>query len=170
MRTIEDTDQPRGHGKLRWFTFLAAAGVAASCLAFATQRRGGRLPIHPIHRALAYSLNFTLSAPCSTSAGIFGSDGHLVRTLWGNQYLTAGPYSKGWDGTDDYGNAVALDTFTAKLLTHNVYPNWDGTIGNSSTYSTGTTKLTGLGGIIDVTSNGNNVYLLRNYNEVGEEH
>jgi len=166
-RKIGDLDRPRSSGKLRWFTLLAVAGIGASCVGFAAVTQRHNRPHHPLSGS--YTINFTLTAPTNMSAGIFGSDGHLVRTLWGNQAYTAGTYQQSWDGTDDFGNPVPVDTFTAKVLTHNVYPNWDGTIGNSSTYATGTTTLTGIGGCIDVLAVGQTVYLLRNFNERGEK-
>ncbi|MHB8636585.1 MAG: hypothetical protein ACYC96_08945 [Fimbriimonadaceae bacterium] len=166
-RTFVHLAPLRSFGGLRRLAILAATYIAASSVAFGATQHGHRIPIHP--RTGPYTLNFTLTGSCNTSAGIFGSDGHLVRTLWGNQPYAAGTYQKTWDGNDDFGNPVAADSFTAKLLTHNVYANWDGTIGNSSTYATGTTTFTGLGGVIDVLSTGNAVYLLRNYNEAGEK-
>ncbi len=125
---------------------LLVAMVGISCLAFTAisikrhQKPHGKNP-----SGSPYTINFTLSSACSTSAGIYGSNGTLVRTLWGNRQMNAGVFQQFWDGNDDYGNPVSPDNFTAKLLTHNVTPSWDGTIGNSSTYQTGITKIHGIG-------------------------
>ncbi|HEX8461533.1 MAG TPA: hypothetical protein VF623_08890, partial [Segetibacter sp.] len=52
------------------------------------------------------SQNFTFTLPndVTTSAGVFKSDGALIRTLWGNEPMKAGTYTKAWDGKDDLGN------------------------------------------------------------------
>ncbi|HLK14708.1 MAG TPA: hypothetical protein VKT78_07885, partial [Fimbriimonadaceae bacterium] len=103
-----------------------------------------------------------------TSCGIYGSNGKLVRTLWGSQATPPGSYSRTWDGNDDLGNPVAPDNYTAKILSNNVTPVWNGTIGNTSVYQTGPSHLSGLANIADAVAVGTKVYLLRTYNELGE--
>ena len=156
----------RGTASVRLVGSIVAALIGVGCLTYAAISQGRKLPTH--RAGGTYAIGFTLSGDCFTSAGIFGSNGQLVRTLWGNRPMTAGVKQETWDGTDDFGNALSPDTFTVKLLTHNVYPHWDGTIGNSSTYQTGTTKIAGLGGYNDVVSVGADVFLLRKYMERGE--
>ena len=116
-----------------------------------------------------YTFKFTLATNHQASAGIYSSNGLLVRNLYGNRLLSAGSYTHYWDGNDDFGNPMGPDNYTVKLLTHNVTAVWDGTIGNTSTYQTATTKLTGLANFADVLAVGNEIYMLRTYNELGEK-
>ena len=41
-----------------------------------------------------------------TSAGIFDSQGHLVRTLWAMEVFPAGNLNASWDGLNDFGSPV----------------------------------------------------------------
>lgn len=85
---------------------------------------------------------FTLAAPAHTSAGVFKNDSILVRTLWSDSVISAGTKTAKWDGTDDYGNAIASPaaTYKIKVLSNNVQYTWQGTVGNSSDSMTGSTK------------------------------
>jgi hypothetical protein len=89
---------------------------------------------------------FTISSSVNTSAGVFKSDGTLVRTLWNNVRYNSGTYTKSWDGkTDDGAQITSPDaSYQIKVLTNNVNYAWQGTIGNTSTNMTGTTKHRGI--------------------------
>lgn len=76
--------------------------------------------------------SFSLSASARTSAGVFTSAGTLVRTLWSNQTLPAGTYSRTWDGRDDEGRQAADATYQIRVLSNNVAYEWEGVLGNSS--------------------------------------
>ena len=83
--------------------------------------------------AQATTFSFTLDEPCKTSAGVFATDGTLVRTLWSKtRYYAPGTYSAVWDGLDDHSNAVPAGVYQVKLLQHNTEYAWDGVIGNTS--------------------------------------
>src|SRR5579862_3545481 len=136
----------RTQARMSWARLLGLAALVLVLSGASVDSEAGNSP----HATGNYSINFNLNYPSTTSAGVFGSDGHLVRTLWGNRSMSAGSYNRTWDGNDDSGNPVATDSYQVKLLIHNVQPNWEGTIGNSSTYMTGTTKIHGIGTFIDV--------------------
>ena len=54
------------------------------------------------------TFSFTLDEPCKTSAGVYQTNGTLVRTLWSKvRYYAPGTYTTIWNGLDDNGNAVA---------------------------------------------------------------
>ena len=80
------------------------------------------------------SFNFKLSSSANTSAGVYNTDGSLIRTLWSGVRYDAGCYSAVWDGYLDDGTTVApVGNYTIKVLTNNVQYTWEGGIGNSST-------------------------------------
>ena len=85
---------------------------------------------------------FTLSSSVNTSAGVFNSDGTLVRTLWNNERYASGTYTKIWDGKDDLGMLIASHdaSYQIKILTNNVNYAWQGTLGNTSDNMTGASK------------------------------
>ena len=83
--------------------------------------------------ALPLHFRFELDNDYSTSAGAFDASGTLVRTLWSNRRLTAGPHDASWDGCDDDGHPVSDDAeYEIRLLVHNVIYTWEGVIGSSS--------------------------------------
>ncbi len=76
---------------------------------------------------------FELDNDYSTSAGVFDSQGTLIRTLWSNRRYRAGAAEETWDGRDDDGHLPSPDEqYEIRVLTHNVIYTWDGVIGNSS--------------------------------------
>ena len=78
--------------------------------------------------------NFELKSNLNTSAGVYNSDGVLVRTLWGGVRYDAGCYEAQWDGLLDDGTTQApFGNYTIKILTNNVQYTWEGGIGDSST-------------------------------------
>lgn len=115
-----------------------------------------------------FTLTFQLPSAATTSAGIFDSSNppRLVRTLWGGVKYSAGVHQAAWDGLDDSGNPVGgVPPYTFKLLSHNAQVNWDGWIGNSGDYVTGTSHIKGLGGIVDLCCVADKIYALRGYDE-----
>jgi flagellar hook assembly protein FlgD len=82
---------------------------------------------------------FTLPSTLNTSAGVFKDDSILIKTLWNNVSYNAGTYTKSWDGTDDFGNAIKSPdaSYKIKVLSNNVQYTWQGSIGNSSDAMTG---------------------------------
>jgi hypothetical protein len=86
----------------------------------------------PTNTVFTYTVPST--APTSrTSAGIYKSDGTLVRTLWSGRTEYAGTYPITWDGTDDRLQPLPVDNYTFKLLSNNVNYDWEGVVGNTST-------------------------------------
>jgi hypothetical protein len=85
---------------------------------------------------------FSLPTPLTTSAGVFKNDSILVKTLWNIEKLGAGTYTRYWDGTNVYGNAISSPaaSYKIKILSNNVNYTWQGTIGNNSDMMTGPTK------------------------------
>ncbi len=89
----------------------------------------------------AYTLpfTFTLTDSARTSAGVYKTDGTLVRTLWGGVAYGAGTHSEKWDGLDDAAVVVPNGSYQVKVLSNNVKYEWEGVIGNTSTNATGST-------------------------------
>jgi hypothetical protein len=74
---------------------------------------------------------FSLPTSAATSAGVYDSQGRLLRTLWSNQSYPAGPQVANWDGKDDFGTPLAAGSYQMRVLFNNVTYNW-GVIGNTS--------------------------------------
>ena len=109
---------------------------------------------------------FNLDEPCKTSAGVYTSNGTLVRTLWSKvRYYAAGTYSNYWDGLDDSGNPVAGGTYQIKILEHNTEYVWDGAIGNTSDQISGPTVHRGFWPMADMAISGTNGFYCSGYNE-----
>lgn len=83
--------------------------------------------------------SFTLGTDATTSAGVFTSDGTLVRTLWSNVQYKAGAHAATWDGLDDEGNLATDGNYSVKVVSNNVKYEWQGVIGNNSQDKTGST-------------------------------
>jgi hypothetical protein len=90
-------------------------------------------------RAAQTTLNFTLAASCTTSAGVYTEKGVLVRTLWRAVPYSAGTHQANWDGKEDNGSVAPNGQYTFKILYHHVKYQWDGVIGNTSQADTGPT-------------------------------
>ena len=135
-----------------------SAGVIFGCASFTYT------PLHTNNQGITFSFN--LDEPCKTSAGIFASDGTLVRTLWSKQrYDAAGTYSAVWDGLDDQSNLVFPGVYEVKLLQHNTEYLWDGAIGNTSTAMSGPTVHRGFWPMADMAISGSNAFYVSGYNE-----
>ena len=67
-----------------------------------------------------------------TSAGVYDTEGRLLRTLWRGEPLAAGPHRKSWDGRDDAGQPVAPQDIDIRVVHHRLSYVWEGVIGNSS--------------------------------------
>ena len=112
------------------------------------------------------TITFTLDEPCKTSAGVFLTNGTLIRTLWSKvPYSAAGTYSAAWDGLDDNSNAMAAGTYQIKLLQNNVHYVWDGAIGNSSSEGSGSTVHGGFYFIRSMALFGSNAFYVSGYDE-----
>lgn len=82
--------------------------------------------------AQATPWTFTLPRSAITSAGVYDSDGHLLRTLWRAEELPAGPHQQTWNGRDDRGQLVVAQDIEIRLVHHRLSYVWEGVIGNSS--------------------------------------
>ncbi len=81
---------------------------------------------------LTTALRFVLPAPATTSAGVYATDGRLVRTLWRAEAHPAGALERSWDGRDDHAAPVSPGRYEVRLLHHRLSHVWEGVIGNSS--------------------------------------
>ena len=117
--------------------------------------------------ATAGTASLMLPVASTTSAGVFDSQGRLVRTLWSGRPLSAGPVALLWNGLDDDGKAVpANGSYTVKLLAHDVRYVWEGVIGNTSTEQTGGNKHRAFNPINDlVFDRAGNAFYTVGYNE-----
>ncbi len=116
-------------------------------------------------QAQTTSLAFTLDAPSKTSAGVFGADGTLIRTLWCKISYPAGTNSAVWDGLDDNNNPVPAGNYQIKVLEHNTEYVWDGAIGNTSDAVSGPTVHNGFYPLRAMAIAGTNAYYISGYNE-----
>lgn len=81
--------------------------------------------------------SFTLSSQAKTSAGVYTPTGVLVRTLWSGVTYSAGSHTVYWDGMNDQKLLQANGSYEIRVLQNNVQYQWEGLIGNTSTYDTG---------------------------------
>ncbi|RZK25276.1 MAG: hypothetical protein EOO63_16260, partial [Hymenobacter sp.] len=111
------------------------------------------------------SIKFTLDKSYTTSAGVYKTDGTLVRTLWRREPYSAGTYTVNWDGKDDAGNTLGAGQFQVKLLYHNVQYVWEGAIANTSQLQSGPHVYSGYLPIRDMAATDTAMYLVAGYNE-----
>ncbi|RYY06693.1 MAG: hypothetical protein EOP43_05570, partial [Sphingobacteriaceae bacterium] len=77
--------------------------------------------------------NFELKSDLNTSAGVYNSEGVLIRTLWNGVRYEAGCYEAQWDGLLDDGVTVAaLGNYTIKVLTNALIVTHKGGYGSTS--------------------------------------
>jgi hypothetical protein len=120
----------------------------------------------PLMAQTTTTFTFTLDEPCKTSAGVFLTNGTLIRTLWSKAYYyAAGTYSAVWDGLDDNGNTVAAGIYEIKLLQHNTEYVWDGAIGNTSTAQSGPTVHAQFDAIQGMSASGGTNFYCTGYSE-----
>ena len=111
------------------------------------------------------SIKFTLDNKYTTSAGVYKTDGTLVRTLWRREPYNAGTYTVGWDGKDDAGNAATGGPFQVKLIYHNVQYVWEGAIGNTSQAQSGPHVYNGYMPIRDMAATDTAMFMVAGFNE-----
>ncbi len=80
----------------------------------------------------AVNQTFTLATAATTSAGVYDSNGKLIRTLWSGKKYPAGVVTANWNGLNDNNVAVNNGNYTIKLLSNNVQYSWDGAMNNSN--------------------------------------
>ena len=112
--------------------------IALACLAIVAV---GLAPAAPLadapSAARATTWTFTLPRQATTSAGVYDLQGHLLRTLWRAEVLSAGEQRRVWDGRDDLGRPVSDSDVEFRLIHHRISHVWEGVIGNSSTEAGG---------------------------------
>ena len=118
-------------------------------------------------QATGLTIHFTIDEPCKTSAGVYASDGTLVRMLWSKVSYSPGNYAALWDGLDNASNPAPSGTYQVKLLQHNVKYVWDGAIGNSSAAVSGPTVHLGFWPVSGMSISGTNAFYVSGYNEGG---
>ncbi|HEY0055782.1 MAG TPA: hypothetical protein VGB63_10530, partial [Pedobacter sp.] len=109
--------------------------------------------------------SFTMGGGGRTSAGVFKTDGTLVRTLWSGIEYSAGIHKFKWDGKDDFGLTLPDEKYTAKVLSNNVQYTWEGVIGNTSAALTGSSKLRMFDPLTGMAVAGDKIYWAAGYNE-----
>ena len=82
---------------------------------------------------------FDLPRSAVISAGVYATDGSLLRTLWRGETLPAGRHARSWDQRDDLGRVVGVGAgdVEIRLIHHRLRYEWEGVIGNSSAVFTG---------------------------------
>jgi hypothetical protein len=102
-----------------------------------------------------------------TSAGIFDSDGRIVRTLWALETFNAGNLNCSWDGLDDFGTPAPPGTYTWKVLRNGAQYNNIGVIGNTGLppITSGHVPSVIEGVALDSQGNEGNVYTVHNWDE-----
>lgn len=78
----------------------------------------------------AVPLTFEVATPGPTSAGIYDTQGRLVRVLWTMKTLLAGSQKAMWDGRDDQGNPVPPGKYQYRILLNRAVYRNVGAIGN----------------------------------------
>ena len=119
----------------------------------------------PQQAATNLDFTFTLDNKYKTSAGVYKSDGTLVRTLWRKVKYDAGTHGASWDGLDDDGKTAPASNYQIKLLYHNMQYEWEGAIGNTSNAQSGATVHHGFYPMRDLAIADNNAFYTTGYNE-----
>lgn len=78
------------------------------------------------------TFTFTLSNSFRTSAGVFKTDGTLIRALWKDVTYPQGTFTSTWDNKDDIGAVAPAGNYQIRVLYHNMQYVWDGSIGQTS--------------------------------------
>jgi len=112
------------------------------------------------------TFSFSLDEPCTTSAGVYATNGTLIRTLWSKaRYYSAGTYTSNWNGYTDSGTLAPNSTYEVKILQHNMEYVWDGAIGNTSDTPYGPACHQGFQFLQDMAIVGTNAYCVSGYDE-----
>lgn len=116
-------------------------------------------------QAFAVTASFTLPSAATTSAGVYDSNGVLVRTLWSNVSYNAGTYTANWNGIDDMGVLRPNGSYELRVLSNNVQYTWEGVVGNTSDNSSGLTIHHGLDPYVGLAISGTSMYFAGSYQE-----
>ncbi|MDX1953692.1 MAG: right-handed parallel beta-helix repeat-containing protein [Verrucomicrobiota bacterium] len=81
-----------------------------------------------------YFAELILETNKTVSAGVFLTNGTLIRTLFSGTKLPPGKHRAWWNGLDDFQSiAPPGREYQIRFLTHNVVYKWEGAVGNTST-------------------------------------
>ena len=120
----------------------------------------------PAMAATQFSYDLPIGLPSyKTSAGVYQTDGALVRTLWRNVTKNAGVNSDVWDDLDDEKKPAPAGNYEIRVINHNVDYVWEGAVGNTSTYNSGKTVHFGMFPIRDMAFAGNTGFYTTAFNE-----
>ncbi len=108
---------------------------------------------------------FNLNADYTTSAGVYKPDGTLVKTLFSMRRMATGTNVVFWNGLDDNNQIALPNTYTIKMIAHNVQYVWENVVGNSSVPNTGESVHNGFEPIKAMTFNGTSAFYTSGYNE-----
>ncbi|MFD1871211.1 T9SS type A sorting domain-containing protein [Hymenobacter bucti] len=78
------------------------------------------------------TIQLKLTSNSTTSAGVYRPNGSLIRNLWQKVDYTPGTYQIMWDGLDNDGKPVPVNTYQIKVIAHKVSYVWEGVVGNTS--------------------------------------
>jgi hypothetical protein len=109
--------------------------------------------------------SFNLDTNSRTSAGVYNTDGVLLRTLWNNIKYNEGTHSSMWDKRDDEGKLVEDSLVVIKVVSNNINYSWQGIVGNNSDNVSGPTKYHNFESISSMAANGTDMYASCEYNE-----
>jgi hypothetical protein len=100
-------------------------GVVGSAVSWPLSTRTLQAAAAPINEGISGSVS---------SAGVFDSNGKLVRTLWSGQRHDARVTNPvvAWDGTLDDNSVAPRGDYTVKLLTSDCKWTWEGVVGSTS--------------------------------------
>lgn len=113
-------------------TDTAITGSRKLSITRAAATFGTKITLSSVSPIAFGAFTFHLDTSSVTSAGVFKSDGTLLRTLWGNRRYSGGPHTETWDGQDDGGNEIPSGNYKIKVLSDTVNAVWEGVIGNTS--------------------------------------
>jgi hypothetical protein len=150
--------------KLMRIKLLAIILLIVAVLVTASFRQKSAEPNSYFHST---PFKFTLQQSASTSAGVYTTNGVLVRTLWSGLKYNAGTHSAVWDGTNDDGNLMPAAPYQIKVLTNNVKYTWEGVLGNTSGMLSGPNVFRGHNPIQGLAIAGSNAYYSVGFNEQG---
>jgi hypothetical protein len=131
----------------------------------AMRPRGNQVDVGAYESVGPAYASFNLDGDYTTSAGVYKGDGTLVRTLFSGRRMAGGANVVFWNGLNDNGEAVPSDSYTIKMIAHNVNYFWENVVGNSSVPNSGSSVHNGFEPIKAMTFAGTSAFYTSGYNE-----
>ncbi len=127
--------------------------------------RGNQVDVGAFEGVGAAYAVFNLGQDYTTSAGVYKPDGTLIKTLFSARRMAAGSNVVFWNGLNDNNEIAPSDSYTIKMIAHNVQYYWENVVGNSSVPNSGASVHNGFEPIKAMAFSGTAGFYTSGYNE-----